>query len=47
MAILHKGKMNINIIKSIYVHKNATVYGKNSTSFKKAWDDVKNLYWPI
>lgn len=40
MAILHRGKMNT--IKSIDGNKNATIYGKNSTSFKKAWDYVEN-----
>lgn len=42
MAILHRGKMNI--IKSIYENKNATIYEKNSTGFKKAWYHIDNLY---
>lgn len=48
LAILHKGKMNLNSIKSIINrNKNATIYGEDSKTFKKVWDYAENLYHPI
>ena len=35
MAILRRGKMNINIIKSIYGNRMQQYMEKNSTSFRK------------